>query len=107
LLQFANTTPRRFVYSGIIVEAMRQTWTDDRMDDLVRRVDTGFAQVDTRFAQESRVIARELREEISGLRAEMMQRFDDHDRRHSDALQQTLIWVSSAGIISLLVAHFA
>lgn len=28
---------------------MRQTWTDDRMDDLVQRVDNGFAQVDARF----------------------------------------------------------
>jgi uncharacterized protein YdcH (DUF465 family) len=28
---------------------MRQTWTDDRMDDLAGRVDAGFAQVDQRF----------------------------------------------------------
>jgi dynactin complex subunit len=27
------------------MEAMREAWTDDRMDDLARRVDTGFAQV--------------------------------------------------------------
>jgi gas vesicle protein len=27
------------------MEAMREVWTDDRMDDLARRVDTGFAQV--------------------------------------------------------------
>jgi hypothetical protein len=49
--QFANTPPQHLVYSAIIMEAMRESWTDDRMDDLVKRVDTGFAQVDARFAQ--------------------------------------------------------
>jgi DNA anti-recombination protein RmuC len=36
------------------MEAMRQSWTDDRLDDLVKRVDDGFAQVDRRFAQVDR-----------------------------------------------------
>jgi hypothetical protein len=31
------------------MEAMRQTWTDDRMDDLAGRVDAGFAWVDKQF----------------------------------------------------------
>lgn len=120
------------------MEAMRQTWTDDRMDDLVHRVDTGFAQVDQRFVQvhqdnqelrremaglgselrrENKSLARELREEnkalagelrgeTNALRSEMIQRFDDLNRRF-DTLQMTLIGAISAGIISLLVAHFA
>ncbi len=32
-----------------IMEAMRQSWSDDRLDDLVVRVDRGFREVDTRF----------------------------------------------------------
>jgi archaellum component FlaC len=31
------------------MEAMRQTWNDDRLDDLVVRVDRGFRDVDKRF----------------------------------------------------------
>lgn len=28
------------------MEAMRQSWTDERLDDLSRRMDDGFARVD-------------------------------------------------------------
>ena len=31
------------------MEAMRQSWSDDRLDDLSNRVETGFAHVDARF----------------------------------------------------------
>lgn len=60
--RFAHTPSQLLVYSGIIVEAMRDSWTDDRMDDLARRMDTGFAQVREDFTQ--------VREEIAGLRAD-------------------------------------
>jgi archaellum component FlaC len=33
------------------MEAMRESWTDDRLDYLNRRVDDGFKQVDERFKQ--------------------------------------------------------
>jgi hypothetical protein len=36
---------------GAIMEAMRKSWTDERLDDLSVRVETGFAQVDLRFAK--------------------------------------------------------
>lgn len=55
------------------MEAMRDRWTDDRMDDLVQRVDTGFAQVDARFAEAHEDIAalrvdnKELRSDIAKL----------------------------------------
>jgi hypothetical protein len=32
-----------------IMEAMRNAWTDERLDDLAGRVDTGFARLETRF----------------------------------------------------------
>lgn len=59
----------------------RETWTDERMDDLSRRVDTGFAQVDRRFEQvhddisalrlETKALVSEIRQEKSGLGAEL------------------------------------
>jgi hypothetical protein len=40
------------------MEAMRQSWSDDRLDDLNKRVDEGFTRVDARFAHlEKRVDA--------------------------------------------------
>lgn len=33
------------------MEAMRETWTDERLDYLNRRVDDGFKQVNERFRQ--------------------------------------------------------
>lgn len=118
LWQFANTPPQLIVYSEIM-EAVRQTWTDDRMDDLVKRVDDGFAQVDLRFAQahedirelrrrmeeeskelrsENKALASELRVETNTLRSEMNRRFD--------ALQTTLIAAVSSGFIGLIISNF-
>jgi hypothetical protein len=50
------------------MEAMRQSWTDDRMDDLSRRMDERFRHVDQRFDQ--------LEAQIIGMRTEMNMRFD-------------------------------
>lgn len=92
LWQFANTQPRLVVYS-VIMEAMRERWTDDRMDDLVQRMDAGFAQVHEDIAG-LRVDNRELRRDMGGLasrqelhtqvqslRSEMCERFDKVDER--------------------------
>jgi hypothetical protein len=35
--------PKLFV-CGKFVEAMRQAWTDERLDDLAKRVDDGFRE---------------------------------------------------------------
>jgi hypothetical protein len=113
------------------MEAMRQTWTDDRMDDLVHRVDTGFAQVHddnkelrremaglgselrhenkslaTELRTDNKALAAELRGETNALRAEMVGGFDALNRRF-DALQRTLIAAILTGFIGFLVAHFA
>jgi len=40
------------------MEAMRQSWSDDRLDDLNRRVDAGFARVDAQFARVDEKFAR-------------------------------------------------
>ncbi len=45
------------------MEAMRDKWSDERMDDLNRRVENGFNRVDADL--------REIRAEIGGLRSEL------------------------------------
>jgi hypothetical protein len=40
------------------MEAMRETWTDDRLDYLNHRVDDGFKRVDERFDEADRRMAR-------------------------------------------------
>lgn len=85
----------------------RETWTDERMDDLAKQVETGFDRVDRRFEQvdrqfervhadiktlqadvtglairqESLVTRQELKAEIRGLRGEMAERFDKLEAR--------------------------
>ncbi len=61
------------------MEAMRKSWTDERLDDLSHRMDEGFRRVDM---------------DISGLRAEMNSRFD--------ALQRTMIQTSAVMIAALI-----
>jgi hypothetical protein len=47
----------------------RAAWTDERLDDLARRVDAGFARVDGDI--------RDLRSEMGALRSEMQTGFSD------------------------------
>jgi hypothetical protein len=72
------------------MEAMRQTWSDDRLDHLNARVDEGFRNVDERFKQ---VDARFDRIE---------HRLDNLDARF-DRLQHT-IWIVGGGLMSTLIA---
>jgi hypothetical protein len=123
-MQFANTPSQRPVYSGIIVEAMREHWTDARLDDLAKRMDIGFAQVHEDVAA-LRVDNKELQRDMAtldrNLRAEIGQlatreelhalnnrfdgRFDALNKRFDD-LQRTLIAAVLAGLIGLLATHF-
>jgi peptidoglycan hydrolase CwlO-like protein len=109
------------------MEAMRQSWSDDRLDDLKDRVDVGFAQVDQRFVRleakidrldakiDAKIDARidrldakvdakidaatfELRQEIKEGVHQINSRFD--------AMQQTMIRVGG-GLIGVLFASGA
>ena len=51
--------------SSFSMERVRATWTDERLDDLARRVDDGFNRVDGDL--------REIRTEMSGLQRTMIQ----------------------------------
>jgi hypothetical protein len=68
----------------------RETWTDERLDDLSRRVDNGFARVDARSNQ---------------LETRMDARFN-HLETRIDSLQRTIIQfgaTTTAGILATLV----
>ena len=90
----------------------RETWTDERMDDLVKQIDKGFdsskveirdlrAHTDKGFARVDADI-RELRTEMRQMRADMKEGFDRMDARF-DSLQRTMI-ISLAGIAGSIAA---
>jgi hypothetical protein len=65
------------------MERARATWTDERLDDLARHVESGFNRLDA---------------DIRALRAETSARFD--------GLQRALLQVG-AGVIATMVIGFA
>ena len=75
--------------------AMRQTWTDDRMDDLAKSVDARFEQVDKRFEQ--------IHGDLKGLREETNQHFATLNRRF-DVLMGVLLAASLSGVVTVIVS---
>jgi hypothetical protein len=71
----------------------RTAWTDQRLDDLSKRMGAGFARVDAEL--------RELRGEIGGLRGEIGGLRSELGGR-IDALQTTLLRVGGGVIIGLV-----
>jgi hypothetical protein len=69
------------------MQTMRESWTDERLDDLNAKVDRGFARTD---------------EEIKTLRRETKAGFDTVNGR-IDSLQQALV----QGVIALTIAILA
>ncbi len=94
----------------------RQTWTDDRMDDLARRMDAGFAQVDARFAQvhadiralqadaKEAATRQELKAAVAELRSEMNSQFLALNRRF-DMLVTSLLAAALTGVVALIAPH--
>ena len=76
------------------MERTRATWTDERLDDLSRRMDQGFDRIDA----EIRGVRSELGGRIDSLHSDVNARFD--------ALQRTLLQVGG-GIIAAIVALIA
>ena len=78
-LQSVRNASQLFVYAAIIMEAMREAWTDERLDDLVQHMDQGFdrltREMDGRFARVE-TDARELRTEMDARFARVDDRFD-------------------------------
>ena len=68
----------------------REVWTDERLDDLTKRVDIGFERNDAEF----RALRGEMNERFKGVDA----RFDAVDARF-DAMQRTMI-IGFASIVA-------
>lgn len=112
------------------MSAVREAWTDERLDDLRQSVDTGFAQMREDHAElrgelkaqgvelreEMRALGAELREEMKAqgselrgetralgaeLRGEMQAGFERMDRRF-DWLTRTIV----VALIGLVISHF-
>lgn len=62
------------------MEAMRQSWSDDRIDSLDRRVAEGFRHVDQRFEQVDKRFER-VEGELRAQREEFSAKFDALDER--------------------------
>jgi hypothetical protein len=71
------------------MEHARATWTDERLDDLARRVDGGFSRLD---------------EDLRSQRAELGGRIDALGTR-IDALQRSMLQIGG-GMIATLVVGF-
>jgi tetrahydromethanopterin S-methyltransferase subunit G len=76
---------------------VRESWTDERLDDFRGEVNRRFDDVDRRF---DKVDA-----EFRDLRLEMNTRFDRIDARF-DGLQRTMLQIAG-GTIGTLIAGFA
>jgi DNA anti-recombination protein RmuC len=88
------------------MEAMTQSWTDDRIDDLAKRVDNGFAQVDRRFEQvseEQRELRIALERSSTELRSEIKAMGDSFNQRF-DRLQQVLLAGAIAATMTMIAA---
>lgn len=72
---------------------MREKWSDERLNDLNRRVENGFNRVDADL--------RDVRGEIAGLRSGMDARFEHLESRF-DALQRTMLQVGGGLVAALL-----
>lgn len=76
---------------------MRESWTDERLDDLNGRIGEGFSRIDAdlrALRAESIALRREMREESVALRREMKASFDAFSSEMNarfDAMHQTMI----------------
>jgi hypothetical protein len=82
------------------MEAMREAWTDERLDDLRQSMGQGFGRVDSdirdlRGEMNSRFDRVDVR--FRDLRGEMNSRFD-----RVDALQRTLLQMGGGIIVALI-----
>jgi hypothetical protein len=73
----------------------REKWTDERLDDLSKKVDDGFADTKAEMREGFARVDGEIRE----LRKDMNARFDAMDARF-DAFNRNLVW----GLVTVVVA---
>jgi hypothetical protein len=75
------------------MEAVREAWTDERLDDLANRMDRGFDRVD----KDIRELRAETKAEFKLFRGEVEERFDKIDERFErvhgrlDSIQRAIV----------------
>jgi hypothetical protein len=79
------------------MEAMRQSWTDDRLDDLNHKVDDGFDKVGKRFDKVEKRFDR-VEDTMSEMRSELNMRFDSLHRTMIQFV--SLVAVALIGVIA-------
>jgi hypothetical protein len=82
------------------MEAMRETWTDERLDDLTRRMDQNFDRVDARFD----CIDRDIRELRVELKTEMDTRFGRLEARF-DSMQRMTLAAYVTAVLGLIATQ--
>ncbi|HEU4945149.1 MAG TPA: hypothetical protein VFT10_08305, partial [Solirubrobacterales bacterium] len=82
-LAFSAQRAKRVVSGFVIMEAVRQDWSDDRLDHLNRKVDEGFASVDLRFAEVDRRF-----DQVDKRFEQVDQRFEQIDKRFEQVDQR-------------------
>jgi hypothetical protein len=90
------------------VERARATWTDERLDDLSRRVDDGFNRVD----EDLRLMRGEINARFDALEGRLGGRIDavggglggriDRVEARLDGLQRTMIQIGGGMIVAVL-----
>jgi chromosome segregation ATPase len=86
------------------VNVMRQTWTDDRLDDFRGEVAHRFDVVDQRFDRveaETRALRAEMHAEFAALRAEMKAGFERVDDRF-DRMYRLMLQLGGGTLVALL-----
>jgi hypothetical protein len=103
------------------MEAMRQSWTDDRLDDLSRRMEQRFDHIEGEMKAGDTALRAEMKAGDAALQTEMKEGFDRVDRDLRElrtglsTLQRTMIQVGGgliaanltlmAGVIGLMVTQ--
>jgi hypothetical protein len=83
------------------MEAMREAWTDDRLDDLADRMDRGFDRVD----KDIRELRAETKSEFTVLRGELNERFEAVGAR-LETINRTMVQ-AAIGMSAAFIAGFA
>jgi len=87
------------------MERARATWTDERLDDLAKRMDDGFRRVD----QDVRELRAEMNAQFGALEEKLGGRIDGLDAKlgaRIDGLGRTMI-IANATIIASVLATLA
>lgn len=97
------------------MELMRESWTDERMDDLNHRVDNGFGRVDADLRSlrsdtmsEFAAVRSEIKSEFAAVRSEMKAGFDRIEAKFDakfDDMHRTMIQFAGL-MVAALIALF-